>query len=313
MAKSKKLTNAAVNEINALANELSTTDLDTLIAGVDTSVLLAQIEDATAEIEITEEERVNADAELDQVIATLDAKDAAHQAQSGDALDIVDPSDVVQAPEAIAEEVQDLPAFADVLEAIEMPERVQMRDCIVRSLDAREDYERNEKANDNILKSLRKSREKLANERIAAVFLATSVDPFEFNRHRVSSNRYNVYAIDKVRDLMEALSSGDMMNNAINRAITRSLFQFRAAGEKFTGDMARAAASDKIRVNASISKILVRHTVSASTAPTQASSTMQALETLGIVKNTGTQKSAVYVLTNTPQTQRLAEIVAKAA
>ncbi|WP_114217455.1 hypothetical protein [Ochrobactrum sp. 3-3] len=67
-----------------------------------------------------------------------------------------------------------------------------------------------------------------------------------------------------------------------------------------------------MRVPANIAKLLTRHTVSPSTAPTQASSTMQALETVGAVKNVGTERAPVYRLLDTPIAKRL-EAVAIAA
>ena len=63
---------------------------------------------------------------------------------------------------------------------------------------------------------------------------------------------------------------------------------------------------------AAIRKVLIRHTVSASTAPTQASSTMQALATLGVVKAEGSTRNPVYKLTNHPVVEKL-EVLLKAA
>jgi ABC-type microcin C transport system duplicated ATPase subunit YejF len=55
---------------------------------------------------------------------------------------------------------------------------------------------------------------------------------------------------------------------------------------------------------------LVRHTVSASTAPTQASSTMQALETLGVVKRSGSGKNPVFEVVDGPLTRKIEELLA---
>jgi len=104
--------------------------------------------------------------------------------------------------------------------------------------------------------------------------------------------------------------SARLISLAINIAVMKSMFKFRAAGLSFTGEMAKCCASDKIRIAASLSKELVRYTVSASTAPTQASSTMQALQTLGVVINKGSPKLPVYELTDTPATTRLQSLLA---
>ena len=55
----------------------------------------------------------------------------------------------------------------------------------------------------------------------------------------------------QVADLVDGLTTG-VLRNAINIAVMRSLFNFRKAGIPFTGEMAKAAASDKIRVGAEL-------------------------------------------------------------
>lgn len=136
------------------------------------------------------------------------------------------------------------------------------------------------------------------------MLIAAQVDPGFINRSISSGSRYNVYAAEKVADLVGALD-GRGVRNQINNAITRSLFACRKAGIPFTGEVAKAAASDKVRVTGDLKAVLIRHTVSTGTMATQASSTMNALETLDIVENKGNHKHPVYELTDTPQTERL--------
>jgi len=162
--------------------------------------------------------------------------------------------------------------------------------------------------NANIHRTLKKVRGSLVRAYAAKVMVAAQQDPVFINRTLLDGSCYNVYAIGKYGDLVDALA-GTGMTNAINIAITRSLFAFAKAGLEFNGEMAKAAASDKIRVAESLRKHLIRHTVSASTAPTQASSTMQALETLKIVRIEGSRKNPVYKLLDTPQARRLQEVV----
>lgn len=178
------------------------------------------------------------------------------------------------------------------------------RTTIADAFDSRVAFERTKNANnDGIVKSLDKSRAKLTQARSVATLLIADVTPDFITRSTHEGSAYNVYAADKLADLVQALNSGTI-GNAINRAVMKSLFAFRAAGETFTGDMARASASDKLRVQGAIAKLLTRHSVSASTAPTQASSTMQALQTLGVVENKGTARAPVYELTDTAMTRR---------
>lgn len=163
---------------------------------------------------------------------------------------------------------------------------------------------------ESIHKNLEKSRAKLAMPSAAAFLLAAEVDP-DFINHSVNDgSRYNVYAADKLADLVAGLRDG-VIRNAINNAITRSLFAFKVAGHPFTSDMAKAAASKQYPVKEkALRDLLIRHTVSPSVASTQTSSTMTALQTLGIVRNTGSVKHPVYELMDTPATARLKEVLA---
>lgn len=154
--------------------------------------------------------------------------------------------------------------------------------------------------NVSIQRTLKKVRSELVSKRAARVLLATNVEPTFINRTLHDGSRYNVYALGKLADLVRSIVDGHGLNNAINNAVTRSLFRCKNAGVAFTGDVARAAASDKLRIDPSIASKLIRHTVSASTAPTQASSTMSALATLGVVKAEGSQRNPTYIVTENP-------------
>jgi hypothetical protein len=214
----------------------------------------------------------------------------------------------MQAPAEDQAEEEPMPKFDDLLDAVDEDTRRAVSLSILMGLDDRAAFEEAKNPdNDSIQKTLKKLNSALASPKAAAVIDVTST-PVDF-MNQGGANRYNVYAIDKLADIVAGLSGG-VMRNAINNAVTKSLFRFRAAGESFTGEMAKAAASDKIRIQGAIKAQLVRHTVSAQTAPTQASSTMQALQTLGIVVNKGSVKHPVYELTDTPQTAKLKEILA---
>ncbi|TXN08925.1 hypothetical protein FV222_00190 [Methylobacterium sp. WL103] len=154
----------------------------------------------------------------------------------------------------------------------------------------------------NIQKTLKKARESMGLSRgPARVLIAAAVDTAFVNRSQHDGSRYNVYAIGKVVDLLRALASdAGEVQNAINRCVTMSLFNMAKAGQTFSLETAKSAASDKYQSDLAIRKHLVRHTVSASTAPTQASSTMQALETLGVVTRSGSSRNPTFALTTNP-------------
>lgn len=229
----------------------------------------------------------------------------------------VDDQALTQALDGLDQASQAAPAdplpFDEQVAAIDEETRLEKAREIGAAFDARAAFQKaKDPNNEKIHVSLGKARGKLAMPSAAAVLIATSV-PSDFISRSVSEgSMFNVYAADKVADLVAALKGGEV-RNAINNAILRSLFKFRDAGEAFNGEMAKAAASDKIRVTGAQKNLLVRHTVSSGTAPTQSSSTMSALQLLGIVANSGTAKFPVYQLTDTPQTKKIAEVLKIAA
>lgn len=212
------------------------------------------------------------------------------------------------------EEQADRPEYDHVLENLDSDLVDTTVFKIADALDARAAFQL-EKDPDNakIQATIKKARQQMVTKRAARVLIAANVDVAFFNRSVHTGSRYNVYALGKLGDLVVGLTNGGVIANAVNLACMRSLFKFRAAGMAFTGDMAKAATSDKIRVEEHVRKVLIRHTVSASTAPTQSSSTMQALVTLGIVTASGGTKNPTYTLTDHPSVAKLEKDLMKAA
>lgn len=262
-----------VGELNAM----SMTDTTVIDADVENAVLSAEDDAAIAELD--------ADAIIDAGLGNVDVPVLTTEAPQGSFLEQIG---------AITDE-------AAIVMAIE----------VGKAIDERADFER-AKGNDNIQKALAKSRKQLATPSAARVLIACSVDPSMINRSVHEGVRYNVYALGKLADAINGLTNGSV-NNAINIACMKSLFRFKAAGKDFTGEMAKAAASDKIRVDTGLKGMLVRHTVSASTSSTQASSTMQALTTLGIVERSGSHKNPTFTLSNTAVVDRLRSVLGEAA
>lgn len=208
--------------------------------------------------------------------------------------------------EAMSEEAPaEEKTLPELVQAINEDDRAHMLIRIGTEFDIREAHEMSTNpGNDNIQKTLKKQRSKMALPGIAGMMLATNVNPELINRSIAEGKRFNVYAIDKLNDLLHGLNSGHFKNE-INIAVMRSLFKFRKAGVSFTGIAAAAAASDKVQVDAQMKALLVRHTVSASTAPTQSSSTMSALQALGVVVNKGSAKYPLWELTSAPVVKEL--------
>jgi hypothetical protein len=284
----------AALELPVIETIVDETDLDTLL-GLDLAAITETLA-ADTSVDPVAEAKIIADAEA----AAASVIEAQAKADAAEAIVIAE----AVPPEHFEGNLDEM--VADVTDDA----KAQKAEEVMSAFDSRVAYEAIKNAdNDKIQGNLKGYRSKLGYLSAAALLVAIDIDPEFINREISAGSRFNVYAIDKVADLVSGLNGG-VMRNAINRAITTSLFQFRAAGVAFTGVMAAAAASDKVKVDEAMNKLLVRHTVAAGTAPTQSSSSMSALQVLGIVINKGSMKFPVWQLTDTPQTRKLQEVLA---
>lgn len=271
-----------------------------ILSEADIAGFVAELEPEPMLLEASIE--IDHDAVDAEIISDDEAEEAVHILQATE----------VQAPEATdtpAEEQPPEPTFSDLIQAIDEEAADAMVHRINNAVTDRERFETlksDTTGKTNIHSTLTKVRSSLVTKRAAKVFIACNVDPSFINREIHGGSKYNVYALGKIADIVRGLT-GDKVTNAINLACMRSLFRFRAAGVAFTLDMAKAACSKNIRVESAIAHHLVRHTVSPSTAPTQASSTMQALETLGVVEETGNKKNPTFSVTEHPVVKFLDE------
>lgn len=233
---------------------------------------------------------------IEEAVQALEAIEEVHATEAP-----VEPVDLDQQPMSLI----------DMMANLDQAEVMAKAKAIGAACDKRLAFEKAKHGDGaNIEKAINRGRAMMTKDLNAArIMLAAQVDPDVINRSVHEGACYNVYAIAKLADLVNGLATG-VITNAINKACMQSLFKFRAAGLTFSLESAKLAASDKIRVaDKAIKDALVRHTVSASTAPTQASSTMQALETVGIVRREGSSRNPTFVLTDTPQTARLEEVL----
>jgi hypothetical protein len=162
------------------------------------------------------------------------------------------------------------------------------------------------------VKKLNGYRNKLAMPSLAKVMMELGKTPDFINARsgkEADSDRFNIYAIDKVIDFVHALAGQKKLANAHNIAIGKSMLNVLDAGAAFTGELAMCAASDKIRSQDPSIKLLRRHNVDKGTAGTQASSTLNAMMALGLIINTGTKRAASYVFANTNQATAFKELL----
>lgn len=156
--------------------------------------------------------------------------------------------------------------------------------------------------------SLNKAEKELATVGAAGFFCAVDIDPSFINRNIAGDGRFNVYALDKIRDIISGIGGG-FLQNPINRAVIASMLNFRDAGVPFTMAHMQAAISSGVKIERSLAKHLVRHTVAPSTAPTQSSQMSHTLQVMGIATAQTIGRVTTFTLTDTPQTRRLEQIL----
>ncbi|SER26866.1 hypothetical protein SAMN05216548_11438 [Faunimonas pinastri] len=308
----------AVSEIVAEGQPVVETiaeDAMEIIAPESADTAAPQDEPATIELSAEEvaeatletEAQPEAAPESDEPVSEKDLEAAVLHLE---AIEVQEPEAIHEVQEEQAEGNNEPETFDAMLDAVDEEEVDTMLHAIGKEIDERADFEKwKNEDNANIQRTLKSARQKMVRPGVARVLLAANIDPAFMNGSRHDGSRYNVYAIGKFADIASMLGGG-ALTNAINIACMKSLFRFRAAGLDFTGELAKAAASDKVRVEAALRKHLVSHTVSASTAPTQASSTMQALQTIGAVSVQGSTRNPVYRVTDTPVARKIEELLA---
>lgn len=216
-------------------------------------------------------------------------------------------------PETPAATEQFTASFDDLVARIDDAEADVLVRCLATEIDMRAEFELSkDPENTNIQRTLKKVRSQLVTKRAAKFSCAAQVSSSFINRSIHGGSCYNVYALGKYADLVNFSVTGQVMN-AINNACLRSLFRVLDAGKEFTMETAKMACSANYTAKdgTEIARPhLIRHTVAPSTAPTQASSTMQALVTMGVVLATGSSKNPSYKLTANPITAKFRELLA---
>lgn len=266
---------------------------------------IADIEAAIAEAEILAAETADDETPQINIVEALAEANGASEALAQAADEAQDEAADQAADEAQADDA--LP-YADLVAAVTADQVVQMQASLSAAFADRAAYEQRSNPNNmNIQKTLSKVQKGHLAHGISQAMRAIGLDPNYLNKSEVSGKRRNVYALEKLQDLIYGAQTGHV-KNAINAAVLVSLHRLETAGVPFTGAVAKACASDKIAVDGQLKALLRRHTVSESTASTQSSSTMTALEDLGAVVNSGTQKHPVWAFADTAIGKRLREV-----
>lgn len=200
--------------------------------------------------------------------------------------------------------------FTSIRAAIEMPAVETFLTTLSDQFAERVEFEREKNPkNFRIQKTLQSVRTGLVRHRSAQVMMACDLEASFLNQSVKKGERFNVYAIDKALRFVQQLDFG-AIGNAINNAVFQTMWNFMNAGLEFTSETAKCAASNGIRLTEGQrgwAQHLVRHTVSPGVASTQSSSTLRAMEVLGLAKQTGMKgKAQVWQLIDGPATRHIA-------
>lgn len=184
---------------------------------------------------------------------------------------------------------------------------------MLAAFDARASYEAAKNAeNSNIQETIKDLRKSVNHSAIAQVFMSANVSADFINRAERNNARFNVYSAQKVVNVARAAKSASALNH-YTKAILLSLREFAKAKVSFTHKDAIAACSIDSKVAASKEALIKRYEkiVSASTASTQASSSVNALLQFACVtEKRDSANNVCYELNENEITQALLERVA---
>jgi hypothetical protein len=158
------------------------------------------------------------------------------------------------------------------------------------ALDSRQAYETSKSCADSMTANIAALRKSVTHSDIATVLLTANVDAEFINRSERSNNRYNIYAAQKVDNAARAVKNVATLNH-YTLACLRVAIAFEADASKLTHKDAVSACSASVKhSDAKREKIIksLRYAshVAANTASTQASSSINALQSLNILSET---------------------------
>lgn len=201
--------------------------------------------------------------------------------------------------------------FQDLFDAISDTEAKDATDQLLAAFAQRAQYEREKNPANEKIQTTISGLIKGVTPGVVKAMIVSKTDAGVVNKMEVSNNRRNVYALQKMRDILYGAITGTP-TNAVNRAILRSMVKLGDVQIPFTGEIAKCCVSDKLALpNANLAAHMVRHTVAEGTASTQMSSTMTALEDLGAVTNKGSRQHPIFEFTETPLAKHLVDMVRK--
>lgn len=164
----------------------------------------------------------------------------------------------------------------------------EYRTALDAAFDSRETFEREAQDDSaNIFKTLKALRTDYKSDIVVNVMRLANVDASFINRHERRNKRFNVYSAEKVFNTARASVKAEALN-AYSRVILLTAFNLTRAEMTMTHQDAQVSLCDKLKCDAAKSAHIVRYarTIATSTADTQSSSSINALQMFDVLRET---------------------------
>ena len=183
---------------------------------------------------------------------------------------------------------------------------------INKAFAARASYEADKNSdNDSIQKTIADMSKHFANEAIVKAFIAANVDAEFINIQERSTNRFNVYAAQKVLNIVKASASAASLNH-YTKAILATASAMQSNDDTINHKDAVSACSLSCKSNdAKREKLIVKYQkhVAANTASTQSSSSINALQACKVLIESRDSSNAIcYKIADTKFAKSLVEL-----
>lgn len=187
---------------------------------------------------------------------------------------------------------------------------INYRDALINAIEQRKSFEASHDAtNDNIQDTLTKLI-KECHDKTCETLASLNVDVAFINRHERANKRFNVYAAQKVTNIARYLNASASLNH-YTRAIVETMLALEAAKLTLTQADAQAACSLDVKVKDNKkTKLIKRYQkhVAASTAATQSSSSLNALQVCNVIRESRNDANeTIYMLNDNTSAKALLE------
>ncbi|AMB48297.1 hypothetical protein [Methylobacterium sp. AMS5] len=182
--------------------------------------------------------------------------------------------------------------------------------ALTSAFDAREAYERENNANENIFKTFKSLRADFASDVVCEVMHTANVAADFINRQERRNKRFNVYSAEKVFNVARAAVKAEALN-VYSKHVFLTALNLTKADKSMTHADAQASLCDALKCDATKEQLISRYarSIAASTADTQSSSSINALQMFDVLTETRDDMNKVAYKLNlsATTTKRLAK------